>query len=1365
MARISVLNSTNVDTLTWNNFDGLWIRNGATLTVSTPQVKCWANVLIDNGTLNIVNTSSTVPIRFLMGRNTATPCIISGSSGLGIINITGSWIYLNGSGSGEAFQTFSQPYTDFVPAVWVEDYAGSNTYTPWLNITSQVGESLQYFRKDLEFAYTGSMGNFFYQETVKEPYPWSFTGSVSSSLSSSIQSGVSLLYTSSLYFGDNVNGNVVPSGSRIRLPNIMVTDVTPLNLLSATSANSANFVGTVGCVFNFDTVLFDESLGTFNQPQSLTMRNCAWSEYSTITECYSVTIDNVVYTSHPPRRYYPSTNAGWSTRDLRWGTQMSWNYISNANINGLYICNHSSNALFSNQTTATAATTANAPLYLSYCNNLTVNNLQIYQPFKSKNFQYGLILYYINNSTFNNIGLLGGDYFNIYNSGNNTFTNITASANFSPETTGFTTQWRIGCDPGTGKPFVLGQKYYLKTRAYRSWQDPTGSFPLNNYFFNQTGSEFIDSIQYSFTPYTASRDSYSYRNHPDYFGVMPSGSGEKTNNFNVPTASCIWNQRAPFFNYEIYRGTTPGFTERDGSTLVYSSSVAATVTYLDTGSVSKPLNMGSKYYYVFRKYDAAGVWSESAEQEVWFQPEPSSSNFIKHGTGFDSVVWIKSGVTVTANQKLAPTDSPIATSATTLGDLMVFTSAAGSVTQTSSLVLANNPYNFSVYLSSSTSSVSMSISASSLNGGHVSASYVIGQNWTRCSLPFIPTANTASVGIFAKPPFTAGTKIFACAAQLNTGSYVAPYVNTGDLYAFYRPVAVVPDWIFWWSRGQEGSGLSVYFAPSKVVSGTLWWEIHIATSSNFTPTQNTRAASSIASSVGGPIYLSNANNNVFDTFNQITPSGYGNYFLGMVNSTSNNRFLNFTLDYAYAGFPLLSINTLANDNFLHNWNVRNYRNYTAAQYWITSVNNAQGLTIQNLYSNNADIPLSNLNLDVKLKNVSAANGRPAIASSAYTLAGGTTDQNAIVYGQVYDTIFNEFVWNPPSGSMTLNFNASTKTPPPYSITGDVTFSNTGRLYFNTTGSIEYEWPWKIYGISGFRPNHSLDAGSASIEIVTNAWLPAIIANSRDLGINASAGYLMAPCLKKEFAFKTGSSYGGWIELSGSLSESNPSWTELSFDPSLGFNMKVKLTARPSLNFDGQGTTPTSSFVIGDWITGSLSGATAKIIDQFQIVDVSTDGTVVLDQISGSFRDNEVLQVGSLNKGFANGTGSVNFVPENILMPQPTSYIDQLQWFTIVNTGSLYPISSPTLTITGMKSGSTVDVIRQSDSYILDQGEVSVDDEDYTFTYDYFQDSDVYLVIQNLGYVYQRIETTLTENDLSIPVQQTIDRNYKNLPGS
>lgn len=1343
MARITVTGSVNVDSLSWLNFDNLLINNGAVVTISTPQVKCWKNVNINNGELRIVNTSSTVPIRFLMGRNAgATANIISGSTGLGAVTITGSWIYL-GTGDGQPNQTLTQPYTDFVPAIWVETTSGSNDFIPWFNITTQIGESLQYFYKDLQFAFSGSMGNFFVQETIKEPYPISFTGSISSSLSSSIRSGFGLLHSASLYFGDGVSGNVIPSGSRVRIPNILVTDVTPLNLQTATSATSANFVGTTGCVFRFNTVLFDESYGNFSQPQILEMKNCAWSEYPLISECYSVTIENVALAAHPIRRYYPTTNAGWSTRDLRWGTQCAWSYMSNAVINGLYICNFSPTALIA--AIPTAASVTNASLYISYTKNLQVNNLKIYNLYKSKNFQYGIILYYVNDSNFENIELYGGDYINIFNSVNNTFNATTGSAMFGNHTPSFTSTWRIGSDPNTGQSFELGKKYYLKTRSYRSWQDTTGSFPSENIYYYQTGSEFIDSMEYSFTPYTSSRESASYRNHPDYFGAYPTQSN--ISSLTVATSSLIWIQRSPAIGYQVYRYTESMSPIRDGRTLVYSSSTVATVTYTDTGSTSKPLNMNTPTYYVLRKYDGnLDGWSESAEQECVMRSPTYSSNHLLQSSDFSFGGWVKTGVSVTANARIGPNDAPIGTAASTTADLLLFTSATGNTSITASTI-SGSIYNFSVYLSSLTSSVSMSISASS-GTINPSSSYVLNQTWNRAYLSFTASSATTTVGIFGNNILPVNTKIYAFGAQLcSSGSRTPPYVGTTTAPVIQRPASLEFSSIRPWSRGDAGCGVELQF--NSPTANTLWWELFVSTSSNFIPSKKTLAATSWAVGAGNPIYLSNATNNVFNGFKQVTSAGYGNGFITLLNASSNNKFYNFDIDFAYGAGAAFTINTLANDNFFHNWYIKNYRNYVNANYWILAVNNAQGVTIQNLYSNNADIPLANNNLDVELKNVSAANGRPATNASTYTLISSAVDRNSVSYAQVYDTIFNEFIWNPPSGSMTLNFNASSKNPPPYNITGTILFSNTGQLYFNSTGSIEYVWPWKIYGISGFRPSHLCDAGTGSLG---NAYLDSYLVNTIDLGDLDYIGY----SLKKEISFKTGSEWSPYYLLTGS----NADYTSQTFDPSVGFNMKVKLTSRAALKFDGQGTTPTSSFIVGEYITGSISNANALIVDQ-EDRSTGTTGILILEEITGSFRDNEVLKVGSLNKGFANGTGSVAFIPDNILLPQPTSYIASMQWFTIVNTSSLYPIASPTLTVSGMKSGSKIDVIRQSDSFILDASYVTSDSIDYEFIYDYFQDTPVYLIIQGLGYVYQRINAILTESDLTIPIQQIIDRNYSN----
>jgi len=50
---------------------------------------------------------------------------------------------------------------------------------------------------------------------------------------------------------------------------------------------------------------------------------------------------------------------------------------------------------------------------------------------------------------------------------------------------------------------------------------------------------------------------------------------------------------------------------------------------------------------------------------------------------------------------------------------------------------------------------------------------------------------------------------------------------------------------------------------------------------------------------------------------------------------------------------------------------------------------------------------------------------------------------------------------------------------------------------------------------------------------------------------------------------------------------------------------------------------------------------------------------------------------------------------------------------------------------------------------------------YTFTYDYYTDVAVNIVIQNYGYLYTSIPYVLTSESSTIPVQQVIDRNYLN----
>jgi hypothetical protein len=81
-----------------------------------------------------------------------------------------------------------------------------------------------------------------------------------------------------------------------------------------------------------------------------------------------------------------------------------------------------------------------------------------------------------------------------------------------------------------------------------------------------------------------------------------------------------------------------------------------------------------------------------------------------------------------------------------------------------------------------------------------------------------------------------------------------------------------------------------------------------------------------------------------------------------------------------------------------------------------------------------------------------------------------------------------------------------------------------------------------------------------------------------------------------------------------------------------FGDKIYKTTLPSLDFDAQ----TANFTNGLVITGGTSGATATIISQ---TDVGATGTLVLDNITGTFVDNEIITDSSTGSATVNGTMS------------------------------------------------------------------------------------------------------------------------------
>lgn len=95
--------------------------------------------------------------------------------------------------------------------------------------------------------------------------------------------------------------------------------------------------------------------------------------------------------------------------------------------------------------------------------------------------------------------------------------------------------------------------------------------------------------------------------------------------------------------------------------------------------------------------------------------------------------------------------------------------------------------------------------------------------------------------------------------------------------------------------------------------------------------------------------------------------------------------------------------------------------------------------------------------------------------------------------------------------------------------------------------------------------------------------------------------------------------------------------------------------------------------------------------------------------------------------------------------------------------NLYPLDPTiaTLSLTGLKSNSEVRVFRASDDAELAGVENSTDSFSYVYEHT-GTDTDVYIVVHSLGWLPIRYENiTLTSDGLSIPVQQTADRQYQN----
>ena len=479
-----------------------------------------------------------------------------------------------------------------------------------------------------------------------------------------------------------------------------------------------------------------------------------------------------------------------------------------------------------------------------------------------------------------------------------------------------------------------------------------------------------------------------------------------------------------------------------------------------------------------------------------------------------------------------------------------------------------------------------------------------------------------------------------------------------------------------WCRATGGntSNQGIEVALAALPTGSFWTELYIGTSSGFAPSSINRVGYTLnLLGASTSFYLLNSNNNLFDTLVQ---EGYGGFSgtRAFLRGSSNNSFLDWTLDYNYGAVPMIGdIANLSNDNVFDDFTVKNFRNYNLTPF--TTINDSSGLTLQNIVIEQAnDIPYALQSLNTTVKGVSGANAFAATNATTYLFgtAPFATDGMAIAYQAVYDNIFYELFHSDTTGALHMLFNASSLDTPPYTIiSGTPAFGNNGRLYLRTAGdSIEYTWPHRIHTVSSFRD---------------------VILKKNGLDLGSSLDVLQSLLIEFKIDTGTGDTYGAYqVATPANLAAT-------AVDTTTGFLLKIKITARPGMLF----STQTNAFVVGEEIEGTTSGATATVDEVYNLT--TTTGCIVLSNVVGLFIPTELIRRNSDNQ-----TRATNVVTNTqfALFPSFNSYIDGLQIFTNTVGAGDYPGRIVDIVLTNVVSGSTYYVYKTSDLSLLGSGTAS-----------------------------------------------------------
>jgi len=374
-------------------------------------------------------------------------------------------------------------------------------------------------------------------------------------------------WTTTITVGDGTNGNTVPTGAKVRIPNIMFSDATAANLISASHAVNAYINMANGGVIDARICLFGLTYVNFAQAASVYLRNVGFTYQWALSECYAVDMDYIGNAASPMVWYY---SAQWLIRDPRYGILPPFGYTASS-VSSNVALSYIHNALIKNWHKVYycpayfTGTTVLQPIDLSYTDDAVFENIRSVALNATRLIKCFNITNRVYRSTFTNLELYGTAPFGLTTSDNNTFTGIEYCINLFKPIKSFKSAMRLS-ENAAGTLLSDNVPVYLKTRTFFGWVSRE--------------DQYFESGEYSATPF---QNNWLF---PDLISVRPTESVPASVTFN-------WTQREPTAAsttaYEIHRSTSQGFTTRDTSTAVFRVATPATVTFANgprTSSVS-----------------------------------------------------------------------------------------------------------------------------------------------------------------------------------------------------------------------------------------------------------------------------------------------------------------------------------------------------------------------------------------------------------------------------------------------------------------------------------------------------------------------------------------------------------------------------------------------------------------------------------------------------------------------------------------------------------------------------------------------------------------------------------------------------------